>query len=358
MDPMLTVMEFVDLMVLPGFCAAEGKVIHANPAAHGRMVCEGTDITELLHTGKEAYADFEGGCLYLTLEICGSLWDASVTRMGRWDIFMLEPSGESGELQALALAAAQLRGPLAGILSIADTLQPLASDPKTEASLAMLNQRLYQLHRLINNMSDADASANSPRSGLETLNLCAFVEELLEKAAVMAECTGIRLQFSVPSAPVFSLCQPQKLERAIWNILSNALKFTPRGGSIDVCLKRRGTQLSLTVEDSGSGIAQQVRATLYRRYTRQPGIEDSRYGLGLGMVLIRSAAACHGGTVLIDQPNGTGTRVTMTLAIRQDTTGTLRTPTMQADYAGELDHGLIELSDVLPPELYAPKKLK
>ena len=358
MDTILAPQDFIDMMVLPGFCVKDGTVIHANAAALECIVQEGSDINALLHTGKEAYASFEGGCLYLTLEICGEMWDASVTRIGQLDVFLLERSAENSELQALALAAAQLRGPLAGIASIADSLQSLAADAKTEASLAQLNQRLYQLHRLVNNMSDAGTASHIAIFGAETVNISALVEGLLEKAAALAEYTGIHLHYTVPSQPVFSLCQTQKLERAIWNILSNALKFTPKGGNIDVSLKQKGKLLYLTVTDSGSGIAQQVRSSLYRRYTRQPGLEDSRYGLGLGMVLVRNAAACHGGTVLIDQSGSNGTRVTMTLAIRLDTSGTLRTPVMQVDYAGELDHGLIELSDVLPPELYAPKQLK
>ena len=70
------------------------------------------------------------------------------------------------------------------------------------------------------------------------------------------------------------------------------------------------------------------------------------------MVLIRSAAATHGGSVLIDHPEGVGTRITMTLAIRQDTPGAVRSPLLRMDSAGERDHGLIELSQQLPAELY------
>ena len=70
------------------------------------------------------------------------------------------------------------------------------------------------------------------------------------------------------------------------------------------------------------------------------------------MVLIRNAAAAHGGTVLIDQPHGFGTRVTLTLALRQDTTNHLRSPMIRVDYAGERDHCLLELSDSLPAFLY------
>ena len=70
------------------------------------------------------------------------------------------------------------------------------------------------------------------------------------------------------------------------------------------------------------------------------------------MVLIRTAAAHHGGAVLIDQPEGVGTRITMTMAIRQSKQATLRSNVLRVDYAGERDHGLIELSECLPTELY------
>ena len=69
-------------------------------------------------------------------------------------------------------------------------------------------------------------------------------------------------------------------------------------------------------------------------------------------MLVRSAAASHGGAVLIDQPEGGGARVTMTIAIRQSTSGTLRSPILRVDYAGERDHALVELSDVLPAQCY------
>ena len=69
------------------------------------------------------------------------------------------------------------------------------------------------------------------------------------------------------------------------------------------------------------------------------------------MVLIRSTAAVHGGTVLVDHPDGVGTRITISFAIRQGK-ATLRSPRMRIDYAGERDHALVELSDVLPAHLY------
>ena len=115
--------------------------------------------------------------------------------------------------------------------------------------------------------------------------------------------------------------------------------------------------LFLTVQDSGSGIAGEIRGNVHTRFLRQPGLEDSRFGIGLGMVMIRSAAAAHGGTVLIDHPQGCGTRITMSMAIRQDTDSMVRSSMLQIDYAGDRDHALIELSNVLPSTPYSAKKI-
>ena len=72
------------------------------------------------------------------------------------------------------------------------------------------------------------------------------------------------------------------------------------------------------------------------------------------MVLLRGAAVMHGGTVLLEYPKDSGTRVTMTLAIRQKTGSLVQSPGLfQVDYAGERDHHLIELSESLPAELYS-----
>ena len=130
------------------------------------------------------------------------------------------------------------------------------------------------------------------------------------------------------------------------------MKFTPKGGNIRAKLFRREKRLYLTVQDSGSGIPENQRSSVYTRFLRHPGLDDSRQGIGLGMVLIRSAATAHGGTVLIEQSKDTGLRLTMTMAIRQNREGIVRSPGLRVDYAGEWDHSLIELSESLPASLY------
>lgn len=345
----------LDLMVRPGFCVKDHIISQVNQGAQSLLILPGTDVRSLLLTGAEEYATFQGGCLYVTLNLSANGCGASVVRIDGTDVFILDQESDEVELQALALAARELREPLSSILICTDRLLPLTGNEEAAKELsARMNRGLHQMLRIIGNMSDAGRCCGSSRQ--ELLNLTEQFQEVFEKAKALVAHTGLTLTYEGPGNAVMGLGDAEQLERAVLNILCNAIKFTPKGGTIDARLTCRGKMLFLSIQDSGSGIAENVKSSIFRRYLRQPGIEDGRYGLGLGMVLVRSAAANHGGTVLIDQPNGKGTRVTMTLALRQPTGTLLRSPVMRVDYAGERDHGLIELSDALPASLYEKEK--
>lgn len=355
MDRELDAMGMLDLMVRPGFCVKDQIIVKCNPAAESLLFSTGMEIRPMLSTGAEEYDEFSGGCLYLTVQVSGTPWGASVTRMGSWDVFLLEEYADRAELQAMALAARELRGPLAGIMTTADRLFPmqaLEDAPELREQAARLNRGLYQMLRIIGNMADAGAYSSPRPAEQEMVDIQALFRELFGQMQDMVSHTGLNLRFENLDRSLYTLADREKLERAVMNILSNAMKFTAPGGTIDAKLQRKGNRLYLTVQDNGEGIPEAIRGSIHRRYLRQPGIEDSRFGIGLGMVLIRSAAAVHGGAVLIDHPEGTGTRITMTLAIRQDTSGNVRTPRLRIDYAGERDHGLVELADILPASLY------
>lgn len=341
---------------IPAFIVREGIVTDANTAAQQQGVRIDQPIQKLLATGAEEYGTFSSGRLYLNLTLAGASCGASVTKGQDYDLFLLEQEDDISELQAMALAAQALRSPLSNVMTVADRLFPLTeSDGSSEAreQAARINKGLYQMLRIVSNMSDAYRYSQDSAPRLEIRDIRAIMEELFRQHIPLIQHTGIRLQFENLPASIFCLVDAEKLERAVGNILSNALKFTPRGGTIDAKLIRTGKMLQLTVQDSGTGIPETVRGNVYNHFQRHPGIEDGRFGIGLGIVLIRSAATAHGGTVLIDQPEGAGTRITMTLAIRQDTDALVRSSIISVDYAGGRDHRLLELADSLPAQLYA-----
>ena len=347
-------MEMLDLIMPPAFCVCNGRIVKVNSAAAALMIETGTDIQSLLQSCAEEYAAFQSGCLYLTLNIGGQLIGASVTRMQDFDVFCTEQDTDS-HMQALALAARELREPLSNLMTVADKVFPDAagSDPQAQELLSHMNRSLFQMLRILNNMSDAHQYTMLADARQEIRDIGAVMEEIFHRAEALTAHTAVTLRYTGPSERIFTLLDEQKLERMVFNILSNALKFTPAGGTIDAVLTRRGRKLYLSVCDSGSGLSDNVRSNLFSRYLREPGLEDRRNGLGLGMVLIRSTAALHGGTVLVEQPEDCGTRVTVSLSIHQGDP-TVRSPRIRIDYTGERDHGLVELSDVLPALLYDP----
>ena len=346
-------MGMLDLMIRPVFCVKNQTIVKINPAAKGLQLDVGMDVRPLLNTGREEYAAFREGCLYLMLDIGGALLGASVTRVEGMDVFVLEQDADQAELRAMALAARELREPLSSVMITAERLFPMSAlqeDEKTRQQVARMNRGLYQMLRILGNMSDAGRGPLASRQ--ELVDITGLFTEVFDKAQALMTHTGLTLRYRGPEKEILCLADGEQLERAVLNILSNAIKFTPKGGTIEAELTQTGQFLRLSIQDSGSGIPDCVRGSVFDRYLRQPALEDSRFGIGLGMVLIRAAATSHGGTVLIDHPEGTGTRISMTLAIRRNPDAQLRSPVMRIDYAGERDHALLELSGCLPAELY------
>lgn len=337
----------LDLLIRPGFYTENHRIVYANQAAQALLLCPGTDVRELLLTGPEEYETFQEGCLYLRLNIAGGC-GASVLAIENRRLFLLDQESDDDALRAMALAARELREPLTSMqLSLG---QLSAGSDKDREQLARLSRSMHQMLRILANMSDAGRSTSL--SPMELRNIPDVISGIFEKAQRLVSLSGMTLQFRNTEDSVLGLLDEVSLERAILNILSNSIKFSTKNSIIHAELTRHGRMLTLTIRDSGSGIARNLQNTLFQRYLRQPGIEDGRLGLGLGMVLIRNAAARHGGTVLIRQPETGGTQICLTLPIRQETSGILHSPLMRVDYSGEQDHGLVELADCLPLSAY------
>ena len=336
-----------ELLLRPAFSVENGRITGINREAGKYLLEEGMPIAPLIAAGQEEYEAFQNGVLSLTLCIQGQTVSASVQRTGQSQLFILEQDCLDIHLQSLALASQELRVPLSGMMATADRL---------ESGDEQLNRRLYQMLRIVSNMSDAARFATHP-TPQEYVDATALVRDIFDRAGAYIAEADFVLQLSAPSEPIYTLADRELLERAIYNLLSNAAKFSPAGSAIRASLVRQGNRLRLTLEDPGLGLGSDLHSSLFSRYMRQPGLEDPRQGLGLGMVFVRLAAAAHGGTVLVDHPKEIGTRVTLTLSIRHDKAIQSRSPVLRIDYTGERDHALVELSDVLPAKLYKKEHL-
>ena len=341
----------LEMIDRPAFIAAAGIITQCNQMAKNRLIPLGKPVWDLLLDDAEAYRTFENGILYLTLQIGYTRCGATVVRQEAGDIFLLDRDADQSQLQALALAAQQLRVPFSNVMTLADCLLPELESGTHRERASQMYKALFQLMRLISNMADAERYTGLCDPHYETTELCSFFREILKKAEQTLEETDVSLSVTYPDKAVFTMIDRERMERAVYNLLSNAVKFSKPGGTVTVKLAVSGKMARLTVEDQGDGIAAHAQSTLFHRYMREPAIEDSRFGLGLGMTIIRSVASIHGGTVLLEKTGGT--RVCMTIAIRKDIPWTLRSPNLRiGDYAGGLDLGLLEFSEILPAAAY------
>lgn len=344
---------WLELMGQPAFCVKNRTVVAVNSAAKQIMLQADMDIQEIITENQQAYEQLHNGTLFLNIAIGEQIFHACVNRTEEYDIFVIEETEDDIQLQALSLAAQQLRIPLSNMMSVTNTMfaNMDQSDSNVQQQTGQINRNLFQLMRIIGNMSDVKAYKNTTVVEKQNINLSALFDEIIEKIQTVSESTQKKIAYSGLDYAVIGLANEERIGRAVYNLLSNAIKFSPAGSTIDVKVAKNGNTLSFTVCNPTSEPAGDYG--FWHRYHRKPTIEDDRFGLGLGMTLVSSVACAHGGTVLIDHPTPSETRITMTIPIVKSESTCVRSPVFRiGDYAGGWDKGLLELSESLPAQSY------
>ncbi len=342
---------WLGLLDHPAFCVKDDAVIAINSQCTPRNISTGMDIRELLQENYEIYKATLSGQLYLTVYLGEITCNATMTKADGYDIFTLCSTADEDWLNAYALASQQLRIPLSNVMAVTDRLltEMDTADTDTAQKASQINRGLFQLLRIVSNMSDATIYQDSKALHPEAVDFTGLFGEILEKAKAISENAGIALHYTLPKTPVIGLAYPERLERAVYNLLSNAMKFSPAGGTVEATLTKNGSTLAFTVLNN----APRTEDAFWNRYRREPGIEDSRNGLGLGMTLVGATATAHGGTVLLDHPTPEQTRVTLTIPVKKPTGTDVHSPKIAiGDYAGGRDKGLLEFSEFLPTDNY------
>lgn len=346
-------LDLLDIMPYPAFLVENGTVTRVNHAA-SQNIQIGQAADSFITTGKQEYAEMTEGILYLSVVINNVPYGASILRTPECDVFLLDMEIQDVQLQAMALAAQELRKPLANLMTVSDRYFSKRADDTSdeeEQYIAQMNRNLYQMLRLVGNMSDASRYQKPSTQQLLTWNITSITNELFDHTAIALKASGREFVCKRLENIVFGMIDKEKYERAIYNLISNAAKFSPEGSTITASLTQQKKKLYFTIENRCDSIALNPQKIL-TGFMRRPGIEDGRLGVGLGMMFVRSSATAHNGTVLISQPDFNSVRITLSIELKENRSGMLHNRIPVADYAGERDHGLIELSDFLPASEY------
>ena len=219
----------------------------------------------------------------------------------------------------------------------------------TDRSAAILCQSYYRILRVVNNLSDAPMLAEEKPLDTENVELVRFLDGLCRQGEALAQLMELRLTFTCPERAHTVAVNREYLARLFWNLVSNAMKFTPRGGTVDVCLRSGQGCVLLSVKDSGSGIPQDKQAQLFDRW-QHSHMDLPAHGLGLGLPLCRRIAQGHGGSLVVSSREGQGTTVTVRLPDRRS--GVTLVRDMPFHYAGGFNPTLVELADALPYQAF------
>jgi PAS domain S-box-containing protein len=219
--------------------------------------------------------------------------------------------------EALALIAHDLRSPLAVVVGYVQLLERQAQkgtlDPeRLMPYLERVDVAARQMTALLDDLlADADAAATHEPIEREPLDLGAFLRETAEHHDAISPMHAVAAD--VPASPVVVPVNSAKIERALHNLVLNAIKYSPDGGAITVSLEPDADEVRIVVADEGMGIPAADLPYIFDRFHRGSNATGRTSGLGLGLVSVQRAVAAHGGTVEVASTEGTGTTFTMHL---------------------------------------------
>ena len=200
----------------------------------------------------------------------------------------------------LATVSHELRTPLTAIMGWAQILRSAGLDgPHALRALETIERNARSQAQLVEDILDVSRIVRGKlRLEIGPVDLAAVVAEAAESVRLAAEAKGVGLETALdPSARVVA-GDPARLQQVVWNLVSNAIKFTPKGGRVTVRLEGTSAGVRIAVTDTGRGIASDFLPHVFDRFRQADGSTTREHGgLGLGLAIVRHLVELHGGTV-------------------------------------------------------------
>jgi signal transduction histidine kinase/ActR/RegA family two-component response regulator len=216
------------------------------------------------------------------------------------DLLQRQAEADRRKDEFLAMLGHELRNPLAAIRNALWILDEAGSAEYQDVrQRQVIERQTHHLVRMVDDLLDV-SRVTLGKIGLhvQTVDLQNVVERCLSELGMRRLAETHELSLSVSTEPTFVQGDPVRLEQVVCNLLHNAIKYTPRGGSIEVGLGTEDGQAVVRVRDTGLGISEEMLTRIFEPFTQvESARKRSEGGLGLGLPLVRSLVELHGGTV-------------------------------------------------------------
>ncbi len=203
----------------------------------------------------------------------------------------------------LAILSHELRTPLTSILGWAGMLgNPKLDEATTLRAIEVIRRNAKVQVQMIDDLLDhARIMTGKLRLIVQPVDLGSIIIAAVEGQRPAAEAREISFQLQLDSRSLQVSGDPDRLQQVAWNLISNAVKFTPKGGRVMVSLDRVDSNVEITVRDTGKGIAPEFLPYVFDRFRQADGSTTRAFGgLGLGLAIVRHLVELHGGTVRVD----------------------------------------------------------
>ena len=200
----------------------------------------------------------------------------------------------------LAVVSHELRTPLNAILGWTTLLRDGADDAQElREGLESIDRNAHAQARLIDDLLDVSRIISGKiRLRIGEVDLRALVVAVVDGLRPAAEARGVKIALTANDGATEVLGDSDRLQQVVWNLVNNAVKFTPRGGEVELSVARDGSSVALEVRDTGQGIRADYLPRIFDRFSQQDAsTARTQSGLGLGLSITRHLVELHGGTI-------------------------------------------------------------
>ncbi len=326
-----------DKLDIPVIAVYDGKAVYCSPAAQMQI----GDFTG------EAFSDFtdETGCATFN----GKIYSVTASSAFDHSIYYFTPKYTADDL--IYQASARLKEKIAELRLVNSFIKPIIEnigDAKLTSYSQNISKTIAILHRMVGNLGyfhSFDKTAFFPI----TFDLAEVLSDIADSIPVFVGNDCPEIVFERGCGDMTVQADKSKIELALFQLLSNSLKYTPKDGKITISLSRTDTSFAITVTDNGSGMSS---AQLTSVWTAGNAEITPESGIGVGLPIVQHIAGLHGGHAIISSYKN-GTVVSISIPAAQEGADGLCTPA--ARYDSGLADLMLQLSEVIPSEHFCSK---